>query len=159
MHARTLTPRERARLSSMAGSRDFTSRNRASIVLESSSGSTVSEIATTLRVNEHTVRLWIRRFNAEGIEGLESRPSPGRPASISEEQKDEMMRIALTSPRSLGVDSTTWSLKALKGYLERNRVVKKISESWIRKVLVKRGFDTSRARGGRRAATLTTTAR
>ncbi len=128
-------------------------------MLESSSGSTVSEIATTLRVNEHTVRLWIRRFNAEGIEGLESRPLPGRAASISEEQKDEMMRIALTSPRSLGVDSTTWSLKALKGYLERNRVVKRISESWIRKVLVKRGFDTSRARGGRRATTLTTTAR
>lgn len=156
---RTITPREGARLSSAAGSRDFTRRNRASIVLESSRGSTVGEIESKLRVNKHTVRLWIKRFNAEGIEGLESRPFPGRPPSISEEQKDEMMRIALTSPRSLGLDSSTWSLRALKEYLERNRVVKEISESWIRKVLEKRGFDTSRARNGRRAVTPTMTAR
>jgi transposase len=130
----------------MVQSKDFTKRMRASIILESANGIKVSEISKKLHLNKHTVRLWIKRFNSEGIDGLESRTPPGRPPSITNEQKDEMVRIALASPRSLGVNVTTWSLPALRGYLERNRIVKKISESWIRKLLMRKGVKHIRSR-------------
>jgi transposase len=159
LYVKAITEKERAKLASMAASKDFTKRIRASIVLESANGVGVSKTASKLQLNKHTVRLWIRRFNSEGIDGLESRPPPGRPPSITNEQKDEMVRISLTSPRSLGVDVTTWSLPALRRYLEGNRIVKKISESWIRKLLIKKGLSTSGARGGRPATTRITTRR
>ncbi len=149
LFARKLSEEEGRRLRSMSLSKDFTKRMRASVVLESSNRLKVSEIADKLRLNKHSVRLWIKRFNDEGISGLESRPIPGRPPSITEEQKDSIVRIALTSPRELGMNLTTWSLSSLKSYLELKGIVSRISLSWIWSILVKKGLDTSRASAGR----------
>jgi transposase len=153
LHVRNLSSEETKKLRSVALSKDFTKRMRASIILESSNGIKVSEISEELHLNKHTVRLWIKRFNQDGMQGLESKPVPGRPPSITDKQKDTIMRIALTNPRDLGMNFTTWSLSALQDHLQRNKIVKKISGSWIRKILIKRGFPTSRARGGRQATT------
>ncbi|MCL5067646.1 MAG: helix-turn-helix domain-containing protein, partial [Thaumarchaeota archaeon] len=151
LHARNLSSEETNKLHSMVLSKDFTKRMRASIVIESSKGLKVGEISEILHLNKHTVRLWIKRFNQNGIQGLESKPVPGRPPSITDKQKDAIMRIALTNPRDLGMNFTTWSLSSLQNYLQANRIVKKISGSWIRKILIKRGFPTSKARDGRQA--------
>jgi transposase len=149
LYARAPAGEEKRKLKSMARSKDFTKRTRASIVLESSDGLSVAGIAAKLHLNKHTVRLWIKRFNAEGTTtGLDSRPVPGRRPSITDEQKDEIMRVASTDPRSVGMNFTTWSLSSLKEHLEKSRVVKRISRSWLRSVLIKRGFDASRARSG-----------
>jgi transposase len=79
LYARAPTGDEKRKLESMTRSKDFTKRTRASIVLESSNGLSVSSIAAKLHLNKHTVRLWIKRFNAEGTStGLDSRPVPGR---------------------------------------------------------------------------------
>jgi len=153
LRVRSLSLEETKKLRSIAQSKDFTKRMRTSIVLESSNGINVGDISKKLHLNKHTVRLWIRRFNQSGTEGLESKPVPGRPPSITDKQKDAIMRIALTNPRDLGMNFTTWSLSALQDHLQRNKIVKKISGSWIRKILIKRGFPTSRARGGRQATT------
>jgi transposase len=151
LRVKSLALEETKKLRFIAQSKDFTKRMRASIVLESSNGIKVGEISEKLHLNKHTVRLWIRRFNQSGTEGLESKSVPGRPPSITDRQKDAIMRIALTNPRDLGMNFTTWSLSSLQNYLQMNRIVKKISGSWIRKILIKRGFPTSRARGGRQA--------
>jgi transposase len=159
LRVRAPTPEENPKLASMAASKDFTGRIRASIVLESSEGARVGKIASKLRLNKHTVRLWIKRFNESGLDGLGSRSPPGRPPSITNGQKDEIVRTALTDPRRLGMSLTTWSLPALRSYLEGKGTVKSISESWIRKILAKKGSSTSGARGGRRATTPITTRR
>jgi transposase len=149
LFARKPSEEEGRRLRSVSLSKDFTKRTRASVVLESSNGLVVSEIADKLHLNKHTVRLWIKRFDDEGMPGLESKPIPRRPPSITEEQKDSIVRIALSSPRELGMNFTTWSLSSLKSYLERKGVVSSISLFWIWSILVKKGLDTSRAGAGR----------
>src|SRR5450759_5771918 len=121
LRVRAPTPEENPKLASMAASKDFTGRIRASIVLESSEGARVGKIASKLRLNKHTVRLWIKRFNESGLDGL-------RPPSITNGQKDEIVRTALTDPRRLGMSLTTWSLPALRSYLEGKGTVKSISE-------------------------------
>jgi transposase len=151
LRARNVSSEEARKLQSMAISRNFTKRMRASIVLESSKGLKVAEISEKLHLNKHTVRLWMKRFNQDGVQGLESKPVPGRPPLITDRQKDAIMRIALTSPRALGMNFTTWSLSGLQNYLQANRIVKKVSGSWIRKILIKKGFPTSEARSGRQA--------
>lgn len=159
LYVRPLTHTEQTKLAPIAASRNFTRRIRAAIALESANGVGVSKIASKLQLNKHTVRLWVRRFNESGLDGLESRSPPGRPPSITNEQKDEMVRIALTNPRRRGMNFTTWSLSTLRSYLESEGIVKKISESWMRKILVKKGLSTSGASGGRQATILITTRR
>jgi transposase len=79
LHARNLSTEETNKLRSMALSKDFTKRMRASVVLESAKSLKVAEISTKLHLNKHTVRLWIKRFNQDAIQGLESKTVPGRP--------------------------------------------------------------------------------
>ena len=139
LFVRRLTAAERMKLGSTVAWKDFTGRIRAAIVLESAGGASVTKIASKLQLNKHTVRLWIKRFDGSGLDGLDSKPPPGRPPSITNEQKDEIVRIALTDPMNLGMRFTTWSVSTLRSHLESEGVVEKISESWTRKILVKRG--------------------
>jgi len=52
---------------------------RIRMILLSSRGYTVPQIAEIFECDEATVRNWIERFEAEGVEGLRDRPRPGRP--------------------------------------------------------------------------------
>ena len=74
LFVRTLTAAERMRLGSIVASKDFTGRIRAAIVLESSGGARVTKIASKLQLNKHTVRLWIKRFDGSGLDGLKASP-------------------------------------------------------------------------------------
>jgi transposase len=49
-------------------------------------GKKVPAIADELHLHQATVRLWLQRFNAEGLAGLEDRPRPGYPATYTAEQ-------------------------------------------------------------------------
>jgi transposase len=44
----------------------------------------VSEIAAIVRESEDTVTRWLQRHLAEGLEGLNDAPWPGRPSEITE---------------------------------------------------------------------------
>ena len=52
---------------------------KALMVLLSSEGEKVSQIAKALKRNPHTVRDWLKRYNADGLKGLSRKYSPGRP--------------------------------------------------------------------------------
>src|SRR5271156_3864336 len=54
------------------------------MVLDGASRSTAEK---SCAMDRQTLRDWVHRFNAEGIEGLSDRHRPGRPASLSAEQK------------------------------------------------------------------------
>lgn len=41
-------------------------------------------------MDRQTLRDWVHRFNAEGLDGLADRPRPGRPASLSTAQQKEV---------------------------------------------------------------------
>src|SRR3989338_7992261 len=52
---------------------------RAKYILLLDMGKKVSEIAEHFGRNKHTIRLWIKRYQTNGIAGLEDDPPPGRP--------------------------------------------------------------------------------
>lgn len=61
-------------------------RRRARVILLSSYGISTYVIALLIPMGRNNVSHWIRRFNAERLEGLHDRPRPGRPPRRSREQ-------------------------------------------------------------------------
>ena len=60
--------------------RDVRVRTRSQMILLSvEKGMVAAEIAEIVRKDEQTVRRWLKRYLAEGVEGLKDRPMPGSP--------------------------------------------------------------------------------
>lgn len=76
-----LAPADKAALSRWHRKRDFSARSilRMTIIRRAAEGQTNYQIAKELGVSRNTVKLWRYRYAREGLEGLRSRPIPGRP--------------------------------------------------------------------------------
>ena len=101
---RALTAEEPASIRRLAQSRTDPARlvERARLIWLGSQGQRVPAIATALRLSEATVRQWLKRLNAPGVEGVPDQPRAGRPPTYTAEAVGEVLARALTSPRSLG---------------------------------------------------------
>jgi transposase len=71
---------------------------RARIVALSWDGLGVSAIAARVGCHESTVRRWLHRFNADGIDGLGDRPGAGRKRRITEAQRSAIIALARSVP-------------------------------------------------------------
>ena len=49
-------------------------------------------------MDRQTLRDWVIRFNAEGVEGLRDQPRPGRPTRMTEGQQAAFKAIVLRGP-------------------------------------------------------------
>ena len=78
---------------------------------------TAPAIAKIVREVDQTVRNWLKRWMAEGIEGLKDRPLPGPPPKISEEYQEQLLAAVRRRPRSLGQPSSMWTLQRLSDYM------------------------------------------
>jgi transposase len=65
------------------------------LVLE---GRSRSEAAALSGMDRQTLSDWVHRYNAEGIEGLKSRKSPGREPFLTEAQKAELRALVIQGP-------------------------------------------------------------
>jgi hypothetical protein len=57
---------------------------------------------------------WGRRFNADGLAGLEHRLSSGRPRTHSEAVRSALIVLTLQKPQTLGYPFALWSLERLQ---------------------------------------------
>lgn len=90
---------------------------RARIVWLAHQGQRVPAIAQELQRTRTTVRRWLKRFNRQGLTGLEERPRSGRPATYSPEQVSAVIATALTDPKTLSLPFACWTLDRLQAYL------------------------------------------
>lgn len=79
-----LATADKAALSRWHREPDFSKRTvmRMTIIRRAAEGQTNYQIAKELGVSRNTVKLWRYRYAREGLEGLRSRPIPGRPRKI-----------------------------------------------------------------------------
>ncbi len=138
---RELTVEERGKIEEWARSRTEPARvvERARIILHSSQGKLVPEIARLLNISTKPVRLWIKRFNAVGLVGLKDEPRSGRPATYTAEQVSEVIAASLTNPQSLGLPFGSWTLDRLEAYLNEQKGIA-IKRSRIDELLVGEGL-------------------
>jgi transposase len=94
---------------------------RAKIVWLSHEGKLVPAIAEELHLSAATVRTWLKRFNAQGLPGLEDAARSGRPTTYTAEEVGEVVAAALTNPQSLGLPFASWTLDRLEAYLNETK--------------------------------------
>lgn len=141
LRLRPLTPEEHTTITRLRQSRTEAARTveRARIIWLASQGWRVPAIAAELRLHEQTVRTWLKRFNAAGLDGLRDAPRPGCPPTYSREQVGEVIATALTNPRSLRLPFASWTLDRLAAYLNEEKGIP-IKRSRIDELLIEEGL-------------------
>jgi hypothetical protein len=61
----------------------------------------VGEIAAIVRECEGTVRCWLKRYSAQGIDGLHDLWAGGAPAKVTPAYRDQLLQLVRRRPRSL----------------------------------------------------------
>ncbi len=98
-----LTPEQLAELEELYRStRNVRLRTRAQMVLLAAERclSAAAQIAQIVRASEETLRRWLKRYLAEGVEGLSDAPQPGAPPrKVTEEYREELIHAVRRRPR------------------------------------------------------------
>jgi transposase len=82
---------------------------------------------------------WVKRFNAEGLAGLDDRPRPGAPPTHSEEVRSKLIGLAIQKPQSLGYPFALWTLERLQRAFETREGIH-LSDSTIWTWMADEGF-------------------
>lgn len=115
--------------------RDVRLRTRAQIVLLAAEQRlTAPAIATIVREDDQTVRNWLKRWLAEGIEGLKDRPMPGAPSKITKEYTQQLLATVRRRPRSVGQSYSMWTLQRLADYMAEETGIR-VSGETVRQLL------------------------
>ncbi len=141
LRLREMTSDEQAAIKRLARSRTASAREveRARIIEIAGNSERVPAIAARLEVAAKTVRTWLKRFNAGGVDGLRDQPRSGRPTTYTPEQVAEVVAAALTDPQQLGLPFGSWTLDRLAVYLREQKGIA-IKRSRIDELLVAEGL-------------------
>jgi transposase len=138
---REVTEEERLAVKRLAHARRAPARavERAQVVEQALAGKQVEQIAVDLGLARATVYLWLHRFEAKGLAGLEDAPRGGRPATYTREQVGEIVATALTAPQTLDLPFQSWTLDRLVAYLSEHRGIA-MQRSRLNEVLLTEGL-------------------
>jgi transposase len=103
-------------------------------------GYSIAQASEYVGLHYTTAHGWVKRFEAEGLPGLHSRPRSGRPRVYDAAAEDLVVDIATSRPQDLGLGFTTWSLKKLTQHLHQHEGLPGISHEKVRSILRARGL-------------------
>jgi len=106
------------------------------LVLE---GHSRSEAAAQTGMDRQTLRDWAHRYNTEGIEGLQSRRSPGRAPLLTKPQMAELKALVIEGPDLERHGVVRWRCVDLKDEIARRFSVE-VHESTVGKWLRQLGL-------------------
>src|SRR4051794_14646331 len=98
------------------------------------------QAARAAGMDRQTLRDWVHRYNAEGVEGLRDRPRPGRPCALDEGQQATLKALVLGGPRLERDGCVAWRARDLCALVEERFGVR-YGESGTLKLL--KGLDLS----------------
>jgi len=145
---RALTTEEKAEIERLAASRKESIRlvQRARIIAAMAEDPALTATAAGYKAGFKSSAigpLWVKRFNEDGLAGLEDRPRPGRKPVHSEAVRSALISLALQKPRSLGYPFELWTLERLQtAFKERQGV--HLSDSTIWTWMADEGFQWKR---------------
>ena len=104
------------------------------ILLAVEQGMTAPQIGQIVRKNDQTVRNWIKRFNAEGANGLYDAPRPGAPATVTSQYCERLLEIVRQRPRTLERPYSLWTLQRLADFMAEETSIRVTGET-VRRIL------------------------
>jgi transposase len=114
-------------------------------LLELADGKTVWETAQLFGIGEQTVRDWLHAFVLNGVDSLFYRPHPGRPAKLTETQRQELRNLLLNGPEASGYPMACWTT-ALIADLIHLRFKIDYTPRYLSQLLDALGFSFQKAR-------------
>jgi transposase len=91
------------------GSPEELEKRRKKAISLSRKGNQTIEIAHVIGTTRRSIRRWKAAFRTQGAEGIRSKPSPGRPTKLSEEQKRDLEQELLKGAKAFGYLSDLWT--------------------------------------------------
>ncbi|MGD9163075.1 MAG: helix-turn-helix domain-containing protein, partial [Desulfobacteraceae bacterium] len=123
---------------------NFNRIERAKIILEYSSGTTVSEIARIFLTNRPKVERCIdKALQLGALTALDDLPRPGKPPEITAEAKTWLVNLACKKPKELGYSFELWTNRLLAKHArehckaEGHPSLQKINRGTVSKILNK----------------------
>jgi transposase len=113
------------------------------ILLGHEQNMTVQQIVEIVRESDQTVRRWIKRFNAEGINGLNDMPRPGTPKKMTSAYRDRLLDVVRRRPRTLEQSYSMWTLARLADFMAEETGLR-VSTETVRRILKSGGIVLSR---------------
>ena len=145
LRLRPLTSEEERVISKLARSQSASKRlvERAKIIQLAKEGQRIPQIMQQLHLSEPTVRKWWKRFEQQGLAGLEDASRPGAPSRYTPENKARVLEAALTRPSELNLLRTIASsypgsarlFLYIRTAAREERVVAKLTVSASRKLV------------------------
>lgn len=135
LRVQRLSGRQAVRLHSLFQTTDCPrTRLRAQMVLLSSDGYSVAEIAGITRQSDDTVRQWLHRFLDQGWQGLLEAPRSGRPAAITPAAEQFLRECMQGTPRDFRLSRPSWTTDLL-AWVVRRRLKIDVTDECIRQHL------------------------
>jgi transposase len=78
----------------------------------------MSDVADAYETDRSTVCRWVKRFQEDGEEGLERRPTSGRPRTLEDLTEHELRSIVLQPASTFGYESDLWTVGRLHAVIE-----------------------------------------
>lgn len=103
----------------------------------------VGEIARLLHAHRTTVHSWILSWNEFGEEALYEGHRSGRPASLSQEERDRLADIVDSGPVAYGLHTGVWTSPIVANVIEDEFGVR-YHPGHVRKLLKEIGFSVQR---------------
>ena len=82
------------------------------------------QIAAALEADDQTVRRWRRQYSKGGREALRLNKHPGRPALLSQTDRDKLAELLLKGPAQCGLEKYLWTTQLIADLIEREFGVK-----------------------------------
>lgn len=79
----------------------------------------MSDVADVFGTNRSTVYRWVKRLEEEGQDGLQRRPTSGRPRKLDELTEEELHAIVLQPASHFGYESDLWTVGRLHIVIEQ----------------------------------------
>src|SRR5215217_7936442 len=114
---RPLTDDERRVLQELARTEVGRVSERIHLVLLSGRRYTVPQIAAIFDCDEATVRSWLGRFEADGVDGVRDRPRSGRPPKADAGAREAIGQALDQAPSAGGYLAGYWTVAMLAAHL------------------------------------------
>lgn len=102
-------------------------------------------VARKFGTDSDQVRLWIKRYNVEGMKGLEDKPGKGAKRRLTQRQETLLKGSLQKSPGKSGIQTNLWTGRAVQEYLKKRRWFScSIPEAYV--ILHRLGFSLQRPR-------------
>lgn len=145
MFARPLNDQERQELKLLARREVGRVSERIRMILLSSKGYSVQQIADIFECDVASVRAWIERFQVDGVKGLHDRPRAGRPRKAGVVAQQQLRQTIATQPSQLGYLFGFWTVVTLCAHLAVSLGLN-VSTATVRRLLWKLGYRWRRPR-------------